>query len=171
MMGTKLAILFFSLVSPTCIQATCPAESVIAMYPQTASATTRNRVRRDYAIGRDILFGILGNPRSFPTAKIYLLHSASYGYAPAETLLGLMYQKGWGVTRNYTIATSFLQKAAIQRYAPADLLLGDMYAKGHGVGVDVNQARAFYERAMNNSQIGSLPFRAAKRSLGDLPAD
>ena len=170
-MGIKLAILFFIIITPTCVQASCPAESVIAMYPQTASAITRNRVRRDYANGRNILFGILGNPRSFPTARIYLRSSASHEYAPAETLLGLMYQKGWGVTRNYTISISFLHKAAIQRYAPADLLLGDMYAKGHGVGVDVNRARSFYQRALDDSRIGSLPFRTAKRELAGLPAD
>lgn len=154
---------------------------MLEMYPQTASVLTCRRIRADFSEGRTLLFGVYkssGNLfgigetiRSYSSAKIYLQRAASTGYAPAETLLGLMYQKGWGVTRNYTIATSFLQKAAIQRYAPADLLLGDMYAKGHGVGVDVNQARAFYECAMNNSQIGSLPFRAAKRSLGDLPAD
>ena len=46
-MGIKLAILFFIIITPTCVQAACPAESVIAMYPQTASAITHNRVRRD----------------------------------------------------------------------------------------------------------------------------
>ena len=166
-MDTRLAVLFFSMIFPTCVQASCPAESVIGMYPQTASATTRRLVRRDYSIGRDMLFGVLGNPRSYATAKLYLLHSASDGYAPAETLLGLMHEKGWGVTKNYTIATSFLMKAASQRYAPAYLLLGDMSAEGHGVGVDVKQARTFYEHALKNSEVGSLPFKAAKRNLRD----
>ena len=54
---------------------------------------------------------------------------AEHGNANAQTGLGVMYEKGKGVPRNYKTAVKWHRLAAEQGLAPAQYNLGLMYAK------------------------------------------
>ncbi len=56
--------------------------------------------------------------------------------AEAQWMLGLMYENGQGVTRDYHQAVQWYQSAAVQGHAEAQLALGLMYAKAYGVALD-----------------------------------
>ena len=83
----------------------------------------------------------------------YELHFESgrreQGDASAQVALGLMYDSGRGVPRDYAAAMSWYRKAADQHNASAQSALGFMYAVGHGVERDDAAAMAWYRRAAN----------------------
>ena len=58
---------------------------------------------------------------------------AEQGYALAQNNLGVMYEKGQGVSQNYKTAVKWYTLAAEQGYALAQFNLGVMYDKGEGV--------------------------------------
>ena len=72
---------------------------------------------------------------------------ADQGEVDAQYNLGVMYDKGQGVTRDYAIAVSWFRKAADQGFAPAQLSLGVMYENGLGVPQDLTTAASWYRRA------------------------
>lgn len=143
-------------------------QRVFATYPQTASALTLRRTSADFAEGRALLFGVDGVPRSFATASVYLRSAAAQHYAPAQTLIGLMYAKGDGVVQDDRMALQWYRLAAQQGYARAQINLGDMYAEGHGVSSDLVRAYAWYANARANSMLGSLSYRDASGRIANL---
>ncbi len=58
---------------------------------------------------------------------------AQKGNAQAMGVLGLMYEKGMGVPRDYSLAAQWLEKGAQKGDAPAQNNLGFLYLKGKGV--------------------------------------
>ena len=58
---------------------------------------------------------------------------ADKGHAPAQFNLGLMHDKGEGVTQNHAEAAKLYRRAAEQGYAPAQSNLGVLYDNGDGV--------------------------------------
>ena len=58
---------------------------------------------------------------------------AERGDAPAQALLGFMYEHGRGVAQDYGAAVYWYTCAAERGYPTAQYLLGLMYDKGHGV--------------------------------------
>jgi uncharacterized protein len=61
------------------------------------------------------------------------LKEAEQGDASAQSILGLFYEKGQGVTQDYKQAVHWYTKAAEQGFAWAQLVLGESYEKGQGV--------------------------------------
>lgn len=141
---------------------------IYAMYPQTASAITLQRARNDFAQGRDLVFAVDGTPRNYVDALIYLRHAASMHYAPAQALIGLMYDKGDGVPQDYAEAVQWYRLAANQAYARAQINLGDLYVAGHGVPRDPAHAYASYAEAKASSTLGSLPWKDASGRIANL---
>jgi CHAT domain-containing protein/TPR repeat protein len=72
---------------------------------------------------------------------------AEQGDAEAQNQLGLMYQNGEGVTKNYTEAVKWYRKAAEQGYAQAQNNLGLMYVLGTGVTQNNQEAVKWYHKA------------------------
>ena len=62
---------------------------------------------------------------------------AGAGHASAQLNLGLMYDKGEGVSRDAVQAVAWYRKAAEQGHASAQSNLGAMYARGEGVPKDL----------------------------------
>jgi hypothetical protein len=62
--------------------------------------------------------------------------------------LGVLYQKGLGVTQNNAVALKWYRKAAAQGNGLAKLSLGVMYANGDGVKKDFLQARVWFNLAV-----------------------
>jgi TPR repeat protein len=58
---------------------------------------------------------------------------AEQGNARAQTLLGLMYEDGQGVPKNFAQAAKWYQRASEQDFAMAQNNLGLMYLNGEGV--------------------------------------
>ena len=166
-MKRAFSLFFLDLLLPIAAQA-FPAgarqsirEHIYDMYPQTASALPLRRTRSDFAMGRDLVFGVDGNPRSYASALVYLRSAVARHYAPAQTLMGFMYAKGYGVPKNDAMARQWYKLAAQQGYARAQINLGNMYAKRHGVSDDVIRAYACYASATSHSQAGTVSYRDA----------
>lgn len=81
------------------------------------------------------------NRRDYATAFREFLPLAQAGDRNAQDGLGLMYEKGQGVTQNYKKAVNWYRLAAKQGNLQAQYDLGLMYEIGHGVGQD--DVRAF----------------------------
>jgi len=75
---------------------------------------------------------------------------AEEGDAKAQALLGLMYDKGFGVERDYATAVEWVQLAAEQRFADAQHNLGAKYALGQGVIQDYLKAHMWGNIAKSN---------------------
>jgi len=85
----------------------------------------------------------------FVTAAKCSRIEADQGDIFAQNLLGLMYEKGEGVTQDYAQAVKWYQKAADQGSAGAQSDLGFMYVKGLGVTQDYTQANKWFLKAAN----------------------
>lgn len=65
----------------------------------------------------------------------------------AQAQIGLMYEKGKGVQKNYQETVRWYRKAAEQGYATAQSSLGYMYYNGNGVKQDYQEAVRWYRKA------------------------
>ena len=68
---------------------------------------------------------------------------AEKGDAAAQCSLGLMYDNGKGVPKDYAEAVKWFRKSAEQGYAAAQFNLGLCYRYGEGVPKDIVQAHAW----------------------------
>ncbi len=68
----------------------------------------------------------------------------------AQTYMGQMYEKGKGVTRDYSEAAAWYRKAAEQDYGIGQRNLGVMYFKGLGVPQSYSEAVNWYKKASEN---------------------
>ena len=75
------------------------------------------------------------------------LPSAQDGNMVAETYVGEIYEKGFGIQPDYKLAAAWYKKAASQGYARAKLNLGYLYEKGLGVEKDLKMALTLYREA------------------------
>ncbi len=69
---------------------------------------------------------------------------AERGDVLAQYKLGLMYNNGEGVRRDFDKAAMWFNGAAVQGYAPAQTNLGVMYEKGQGVTRNYGEAVSWY---------------------------
>ena len=67
--------------------------------------------------------------------------------AKAQTRVGVMYEMGWGVTKDHKEAVRWYRKAAEQGHATAQNNLGVMYADGWGVPQDYKEAVRWWRKA------------------------
>lgn len=72
---------------------------------------------------------------------------AKQGIASAQYNLGVIYDRGYGVERNYDKARKWYKKAAAQAYGKAAHNLGVMYQLGHGVPVNHEKAAHWFKKA------------------------
>jgi len=76
----------------------------------------------------------------YATALANLQPLATKGSKAAQYYLGLMYEKGRGVTRNDAEAAQWFRRAADQGHADAQYSLAVMYMDGRGVARDDYEA-------------------------------
>ncbi len=79
-------------------------------------------------------------------AQLYKL-AADQGNAEAQNNLGVMYDKGQGVTQNYQEAARLYKLAADQGYARAQFNLGVLYSNGTGVTQNYQEAARLFKLA------------------------
>ena len=78
--------------------------------------------------------------------------AAEQGYAPAQTNLGWMYEKGYGVSKDYSEAVKWYYEAAEQGNAKGQNALGVMYLYGYGISKDYSEAVKWYRKAAEQGE-------------------
>lgn len=81
------------------------------------------------------------------TALKVWLPAAQEGDKVAQTYVGEIYEKGFGIQPDYKTAAQWYQRAAEQGYARAKLNLGYLFEKGLGVKQDLAMALRLYRDA------------------------
>ncbi|MFA4871976.1 MAG: SEL1-like repeat protein [Patescibacteria group bacterium] len=81
-----------------------------------------------------------------------LRKAAEQGDATAQKNLGIMYESGQGVPKDYAKAVEWFQKAAEQGNPHAQLNLGNMYYNGQGVSRDYVKAVEWYRKAAEQGE-------------------
>lgn len=84
---------------------------------------------------------------NYATALKVWLPPAQEGDPAAQTYVGEIYEKGLGLTPDYTLAVQWYRKAADQGYSRAQINLGFLYEKGLGVPKDPKTALDWYRKA------------------------
>ena len=79
-----------------------------------------------------------------------LRKAAEAGDARAQNSIGIAYQWGQGVEKDYNEAVKWFRAAAKQNYASAQFNLGVSYLEGEGVEVDHRKATAWFTLAKEN---------------------
>ncbi len=98
----------------------------------------------------------------YSTALQIFRQLADQGNARAQFSLGVMYNKGQGVTQDYAEAMRWYREAAEQDYVLAQYNLGLMYSKGQGVPRDYTEAAGWYRKAAEQG------YSAGQTRLGDM---
>ena len=80
----------------------------------------------------------------FATALRLFRPLANKGDAGAQSALGTLYDRGWGVPQNYAEALKWYRLAADQGDAGAQYSLGSMYQSGLGVPLDYVRAHMWF---------------------------
>jgi TonB family protein len=130
-------------------------ESAVQQYPDDA--------RLNFQLGR-----AYDKANNFSAALAQFRKAADQNFAPAQNMLGFMYQKGRGVALDDQQAIASFRIAAEQNFAPAQHNLGVMYENGRGVTQDYQQAVAWYRKAVEQN-LGAAQFNLGlmyERGLG-----
>jgi uncharacterized caspase-like protein len=92
----------------------------------------------------------------YKTALSIWLPQAQQNNPEAQTYVGEIYEKGYGLAPDYGLAAHWYQKAAAQGNSRAQINLGYLYEKGLGVGQDLVAALNWYRKAsgLGNDEIG-----------------
>jgi TPR repeat protein len=85
--------------------------------------------------------------KDYTVAARLFLPVAEQGSAKAQYNLGLMYDKGQGVSQDYQEALKWYRKAADQGQVQAQYNLGMLYNDGQGVPQDYQESLKWYRRA------------------------
>lgn len=77
---------------------------------------------------------------------------AEQGNASAQYNMGVIYDEGYGVERDYGKALDWYRKAAEQGFAKAEHNLGILYQEGHGTEADPAEAARWFQRAAEDGE-------------------
>lgn len=83
--------------------------------------------------------------QDYTQAARHWMKLAHQGDADAQTGLGKLYMRGWGVEKNERTALNLFSEAARQGDSKAMFELGRAYEKGYGVPKDTQKAKEWYE--------------------------
>ncbi|WP_199611118.1 tetratricopeptide repeat protein [Flocculibacter collagenilyticus] len=141
LISSILLLSTFSVLSQT------SSTSVDAQQQSMAQDYSQNIVKDDiYA--EDFQTGLTAaNEGEFDTAIALWEPLVEIGYGPALYEMGLLYENGFGLTKNATKAFELYQRAAKIGDPDAQFALSLMYAQGSGTDKDANQAFYWVQRA------------------------
>ena len=78
---------------------------------------------------------------------------ANKGYPAAQYNLGIIYEQGKGVHKDFDAALKWFHRASARGYGDASFKIGRMYAWGRGVTRDYDEADKWYLRAANQGNV------------------
>jgi len=97
---------------------------------------------------------------------------AEQGDAGAQYNMGVLYDQGYGVEKNFSTAREWYIKAANQHFAKAEHNLGIIYESGKGVKSDPARAATWFERAAKDGEPAAQNNLAVMYVRGDgVPRD
>lgn len=100
------------------------------------------------------------------------IQAADEGYAPAQYNLGLMYDVGQGVVRDYQQSVFWYTKAAENGFVEAQFNLGGMYFAGQGTLRDYKKAFYWYTKAAEQGHLKAQFVLGLANSAGqEMPQD
>jgi TPR repeat protein len=128
--------------------------------------------------------GSIPSQISMNDAVTWYRKAADQGFAPAQSKLGVLYENGLGLSKDFVQAIEWYRKAAAQGNndaigrirktaeegnALAQVNLGLMYESGQGVSKDFTQALRWYFRAaeQENTEAIALIIKAAEQGNAD----
>ena len=139
-MKRSIAFGLFVLLALTVLQSHALAQ---ALSGSGASTTTAGR-----AFSEQLQSGLNALDRKhYATALRSWRELAEKGDARAMNNVGLMYERGLGVTQSYVEAMNFYRKAADAGLPEAQYNLGTLYHNGYGVEVNNSQAVFWFRKA------------------------
>lgn len=109
---------------------------------QTNAKSNLKRLRYSESFG-----GSTGNIPKKGTKAYGYYEKAINGDAIGQYSLGVCYEKGHSIDKNYYAAVKWYHKAAEQGFAAAQCNLGYCYDEGHGVTKDSTEAVKWYQKA------------------------
>lgn len=122
---------------------------------QQSAGTIIEQFRADRRAGNDA------------AAVAHLRALAESGSPRAQVMLGLRYESGNGVERDFTEASRLYELATAQKYAPAFALLGRMYESGRAGIYDLPTAIDLYQRGIAAGEQWAAFFRALQYETGE----
>jgi uncharacterized protein len=160
----SLIVLFLSLVLFGAL-----VQSVRWGWSRAAKGRDAGRMLRIKAIagngGARYRLGVRYMERSQDVAAFkWLARGAETGNTAAQDAVGMMYELGRGVSKDYEAAARWYQKAAGGGFVDSAVNLGNLYALGRGVKTDYREASRWLEEAAARGG------RQAKNSLSWLLA-
>ncbi|BCA53790.1 HcpA family protein [Nitrospira sp. KM1] len=115
-----------------------------------------------YCLGLSYAFA-LNHPKNRSTAASWFRKAAEQNYAPAQAILGYLYERGDGVRTDPVEAAKWYRKAAEQGHDDGLFNMGRAYEHGIGLTKDLGQARTYYSKA---AAAGSRDAQQALAGLG-----
>ncbi|NTV48440.1 MAG: sel1 repeat family protein [Geobacteraceae bacterium] len=88
---------------------------------------------------------------------------ASEDDAKSLYMIGIMYEKGDGISTDLAEAANWFRKAAEKGYSSAQYRLGRLYERGLGVDQSRDEALAWYNKSSRN---GNLDAKQALKRMG-----
>ena len=98
--------------------------------------------------------------KNYSKAHLLLLEAAELNHTEAQYILGVMCNKGEGVSQDYSEAAEWFRKAAWNGHVKAQNALGIMYNQGKGVSQNSHSAVYWYRKAANQG------YPSAQNNLG-----
>jgi len=140
-----LGSLFLSLLFSMVGSAGLPGNDALA---QALSGSDRDTTPGGRAFSEQLQSGLNALDRKhYATALRSWRDLANQGDARAMNNVGLMYERGLGVTQSYVEAMTFYRKAADAGLPEAQYNLGTLYHNGYGVEVNNSQAVFWFRKA------------------------
>ena len=114
---------------------------------EAGDETATRQLAEAYYLGRE------GVEQNFGEAARWYLKLAQQGDVRAQTTIGLMYSRGYGVKKDPQAAHRWWSFAAAANDAGAQYNLGLAYANGDGVAQDYSQAAQWYSQAAQRTHV------------------
>ena len=131
----------------------CPGASAqisidgLKLRAEAGDRTATRQLAEAYYLGRE------GAEQNFGEAARWYLKLAQQGDVRAQTTLGLMYARGYGVAKDPVAAHRWWSFAAAANDPGAQFNLGLSYATGDGVAQDFERAAQWYDKAAQRTHV------------------
>lgn len=89
--------------------------------------------------------------KNYEQALVYANKAAAKGYGKAMHAIGMMYEYGYGVTKDYTEAKNWYQRSADKGIAQGYYNLGRLYYHGLGVGQNYTESLNLFLQAISKN--------------------
>ena len=103
--------------------------------------------------GKDFYYGRNGKKQDYTQAAQWYRKAAEQGHTEAQTDLGYMYERGYGVTKNLKTAVEWYARGAQSGSSVGQCNLGYMYEKGRGVPKSHETAVYWYRKAAEQGNL------------------